>query len=238
MSPIGYDPDAGGAREQIPTSPECTSALGDWLQLRWSSFGVEPEERVPFDSEVGAMTGAAGVLLFSAYGGFDRSDGDVFSRVELDGACNAPGSCIPLLIELGIRSVALGVHADSTGYSVQDGAVIVDIREHPYADMTYATYPVGVASSLVHEAAHDFDRPHIRCVDAESEACDADERGAWGAELMFLQGWGTAIPKSYASIEERVFYDQAIQRACDCINDPSAVPTCSKYHHRSCESAE
>lgn len=227
---------ATGTYFEISTS--CSTALGKAVGLDWGSFGTSPHEVAAPADLSDALVGGLFVPLGAELGGLEELPDDITPR----------GAVAQALDSWNRRHYSADEQPAGVFWTDFVSSAIVDIARRTDSGsedlMTYAlgsvrvsdafgsptdatANPVFVGAAIIHEAAHSVSPGHVSCTDGTGEHCDADETGAWGAEIDFLNVW-IWHSGSDASDEDLAVADSAIAAACGCIMDISGIPVCMR----------
>lgn len=226
-----------GAEGPLHTIDEaCATALGDLLDLDWGTFDGEPAAVEWPETALDNVLGAAYALIAS----------DVGTIAELQ-AVMLPDEVAALALADPPRgrtyapedpAAALWVEllADGVKRTVWDGDVLgeasyragvlhVEFEPNGYDALTLDEHPAHFASALVHEASHAL-VSHVACDGPDTRFCDADGRGAYGAQIRWATSW-IAANADAVSQQDLFGGGLCISGACRMILDTSEVEACA-----------
>jgi hypothetical protein len=214
----------------------CATALGDLLGLDWATFHGEPAVVEWPETALDNVLGAAYTLVASNVGTIaELQEVMLPDEVAALALADPPGGrtyapedpAAALWVELLAEGVKRTVwNGDLPGEaSFRAGVLHVEFEPGVDESLTLEEHPAYLASVIVHEASHAL-VSHVACDDFDSRSCDADGRGAYGAQLRWATSWVAANADS-VSTQDLFGGGLCITASCLMILDTSEVEACA-----------
>lgn len=221
-------------------SKSCAEALGESVGLDWSSFGSEPHEMFAPTEPVDVIISGLYVVLVGEMGTLgsvlEQADDHALLRVEAsdsDPSMSARDFWFTYLNENISTLRYVGADGCVMAYQQYNLVGVCDIFD-PEDESVHRTMlsPIGMASTLLHEAAHVTGRDH-----ASTDSCptfDPDPSGVYGLQAHWVSGWKDHFSDIVA--EEEIEWAQRMSDfTCSRIQDANGFVPCEGARASFCE---
>ena len=217
----------------------CAEQVGMDLHIDWESFGEEPHAVTGPGSVADVVVLGAMMLLAGDFGDlaatrarFERPAW-FFAETQSLSAYVAPAFEEDLgayWYTLVTSRVELTIYDPELAYRYQFDDGTLRVNDPPSAESiergNNGWDMVNVAGTLVHEASHATQTPHVACENPDLAGCDADpESGVNGTEALFHRSWMQGF--SSAPEEDRIVcYGSWLDEVCRYITNTDDFAAC------------